>query len=161
MAQGISHQCEFVKSSGSRCRAAARTGTTHCWFHEPSLTRERPRKRGGIARSHRAVTLPADAPLRPLASLADVLVLLEEATNAVRLGALEPRLANCVGYLCSIAVSALSQGTSSGAGSVSFVVVGPVPCPQCKTERGKECTECHGMGWVRAPKENLSAASQT
>ena len=63
----------------------------------------RARKRGGISRTSRRATLSADAPHRALGTVADVLSLLEEAANEVRTGGLEPKLANCVGYLCSVA----------------------------------------------------------
>src|SRR5690348_8586942 len=123
MANGM---CEFVKPSGVRCRAAARKASSHCWFHDPMLARERlrARKRGGIARSHRAVTLPAGTPDHPLTSVADVLSLLEQTANAVRRGELETRLANCIGYLGSIALNGLAQIPAPGATSiVQFVCV--------------------------------------
>jgi hypothetical protein len=47
-----------------------------------------------------AATLPADAPIKPLASVADVPNLLEATANEVRRWQLETRLAICVGYLC-------------------------------------------------------------
>jgi NAD(P)-dependent dehydrogenase (short-subunit alcohol dehydrogenase family) len=42
---------------------------------------------------------------------------------------------------------------------VSFIVHSPVPCPECKTETGKECSQCQGMGMSqrrrsRAPPVN-------
>ena len=156
------HQCEFVKPSGTRCRAAARTASSHCWFHGPMLARERlrARKRGGIARSHRAVTLPANAPIKPLACVADVLNLLEATAHEVRSGQLETRFANCVGYLCSVALNGLSQiPAPESPVSVSFVVHTPVPCPECNTTTGRECVQCQGLGYVTAPQE--SAAIQT
>jgi hypothetical protein len=104
--------------------------------------------------------LPVDAPLRPLTSVVGGLVLLEEAANAVRVGALEPRVANCVGYLCSVALNGLAQIPAPGSPvSVSFEVYAPVPCQECNTTTGKERLQCQGMGYVTAPQE--SAASQT
>jgi hypothetical protein len=41
--------------------------------------------------------------------------------------------------------------------SVSFVVNAPVPCLACRTESGKECGQCQGMGWVTAPEEPSAA----
>jgi hypothetical protein len=152
----MDHQCEFVKPNGTRCRAAARTAYSFCWFHDPSLARERlrARKRGGIARSHRAVTLPSGTPDHPLTSVADVLSLLEQTANAVRRGELEPRLANCLAYISTVALNGLGQIPAPGSPvSVSFVVHSPVPCPECKTATGKECGQCQGMGYVTAPQE--------
>jgi hypothetical protein len=63
------------------------------------LARERlrARKRGAIARSHRAVTLPADVPIKPLTCVADVLNLLEATAHEVRSGQLETRQATAWG----------------------------------------------------------------
>jgi hypothetical protein len=147
-------QCEFVKASGVRCRAAARTASSHCWFHDPSLARERQRarKRGGITRSHRAVTLPTDTLIRPLTSVADVLNLLEATAHEVRSGQLETRTANCVGYLCSVALNGLGQiPAQENPVRVSFEVFAPVPCPECNSEIGRQCSQCQGMGYVTAP----------
>ena len=154
LAHGAAHQCEFVKPNGVRCRANARTAAAHCWFHDPSLARERhkARTRGGIARTSRRATLPADAPQRPLGSVADVLCLLEEAANAVRLGALEPKLANSVGYLCSVALNGLAQVPSSKSSVVQFLVVPPsgtAECPSCQSGKNaddSQCIACGGTG---------------
>src|SRR5947209_11859549 len=85
----------------------------------------RARKRGGIARTSRRATLSADAPHRALGTVADVLSLLEEAANEVRTGGLEPKLANCVGYLCSVALNGLAQVPSRTSSVVQFLVVPP------------------------------------
>jgi len=101
------------------------------------------------------MTLPADAPMQPLTSVPDVLSLLETTANEVRRGQLETRLANCVGYLCSVALNGLAQRPNPDAPvSVSFIVQAPIPCPVCKTETGKQCEHCYGMGYVSAPEAN-------
>ena len=125
--QGTPRQCEFVKPNGVRCRANARTAAAQCWFHDPTLTRERhrARKRGGIARTSRRATLSADAPHRALGTVADVLGLLEATANEVRRGQLETRLANCVGYLCSVALNGLAQVPSRTSSVVQFLCVPP------------------------------------
>jgi hypothetical protein len=152
MANGM---CEFVKPSGVRCRAAARKASSHCWFHDPMLARERlrARKRGGIARSHRAATLPAGTPDHPLASVTDVLSLLEQTANAVRRGELEPRLATCLAYISTVALNGLSQIPAPGAANiVQFVCVEPAgvaTCPSClegKNPDGTNCIACQGSG---------------
>ncbi len=76
--------------------------------------RERGRRAGGIARSHCAATLPADLPIKPLACVADVLNLLHATAHEVRCRQLETRTANCVGYLCSVALNGLSQIPTTG-----------------------------------------------
>jgi len=121
----------------------------------------RARKRGGIARSHRAATPPEGTPDHPLTSVADVLSLLEQTANAVRRGELEPGLANCLAYISTVALNGLAQIPAPGSPvSVSFEVYAPVPCPECNTTTGKECLQCQGMGYVTAPYQP-SAAIQT
>jgi hypothetical protein len=155
-------QCEFEKKDGSRCRANTRSSSSYCFFHDPSVSRERhsARRRGGIARTSQKLTLPADTPHKALASVTDVLSLLEATANEVRRGQLETRLANCVGYLCSVALNGLAQipGPDSPV-SVSFVVQAPMPCPICKTETGKACAQCQGMGYVSASKQPSETVS--
>jgi hypothetical protein len=163
-----SGQCQFVKPSGTRCRAAARTASSWCWFHDPSLTRERlrARKRGGIARSHRAATLPAGTPDHPLTSVTDVLSLLEQTANAVRRGELEPRVANCLAYISTVALNGLSQCAPLAAASVvQFLVVPPsgiATCPSCqagKNPDGTNCIACQGTGTLdlsEVPKSDAS-----
>src|SRR5438128_2518386 len=108
----------------------------------------RARKRGGISRTSRRATLSADAPHRALGTVADVLSLLEEAANEVRTGGLEPKLANCVGYLCSVALNGLAQVPSTKSSVVQFLVVPPsgiAECPSCqkgKNSNGSECIAC-------------------
>jgi hypothetical protein len=87
-----------------------------------------------------------------------VLSLLETTANEVRRGQLEIRLANCVGYLCSVALNGLAQMPNPDAPvAVSFIVQAPVPCPKCKAEAGKvECLDCNGMGYVSAPELSQS-----
>ena len=91
--------------------------------------------------------------MRPLTSVTDVLVLLEVAANAGRLGALEPRLANCVGYLCSVALNGLAQIPARGSNSVvQFICVPPsgiATCPSCQEGKNADesnCIACQGTG---------------
>ena len=48
----MSGTCTGVTSEGQPCRAAARRGRNHCWFHDPEIreNREQARRRGGKRR---------------------------------------------------------------------------------------------------------------
>jgi hypothetical protein len=151
---GFSLKCSSVLLGRHRCRANTRSGFAFCYFHDPSISRERhlPRKRVAIGRSSHKLVL-SDAASQPLSSVPDVLSQLETTANEVRRGQLETRLANCMGYLCSVALNGLAQMPKPDAPvAVSFIVQQPVPCPQCKAEAGKECADCHGMGYLSAPE---------
>ena len=96
--------------------------------------------------------------------MADVLSLLEEAANEVRTGGLEPKLANCVGYLCSVALNGLAQVPSTKSSVVQFLVVPPsgiAECPSCqkgKNSNGSECIACEGTGTLdlsKVPKSEV------
>ena len=93
-----------------------------------------------------------------------MLCLLEEAANAVRLGALEPKLANCVGYLCSVALNGLAQVPLRTSTVVQFLVVPPsgiAECPSCQSGKnadGSECIACEGTGTLdlsKVPKSEV------
>jgi hypothetical protein len=54
-------------------------------------------------------TLPADTPDVKVENGADVVKLLSETINQVRRGEIDPRVANAVGYLSNIVLSATGQ----------------------------------------------------
>jgi hypothetical protein len=146
---------------GQPCAAQALAGSAQCFFHSTDAEHKRQRRRGrrtdGVARRHRAAALPPSTPDPPLTSVADILSLPEEAANAVRLGALEPRQANRVGYLCSVALNGLSQiPAPKSRVSVSFIVHSPVPCPECKTETGNQCFQCQGWGTLKRRQDSAT-----
>jgi len=101
-------QCRHIKPDRSRCRANARSGSNHCFFHDPNsvVDREAARRNGGIERSRKAAVLPADTPDRSLTSAADVSGLLAETINQVRRGEVDPRISNAIGYLAGILLKA-------------------------------------------------------
>jgi hypothetical protein len=120
-------------------------------FHDVWQGNAIAQERGGIARSHRAATLPAGTPDQPLESVADVLSLLEKTANAVRRGELEPRLANCLAYISTVALNGLSQCAPSGTASVvQFLVVPPsgiAPCPSCQEGKDFGRNQLHRLRW--------------
>jgi hypothetical protein len=104
-------RCEFKKRDGTRCKANARPGKRRCPFHDPQLAGQRAeaRRRGGRERSRKAAVLPAGTPDLLLASVGDVITLMGQTINQTRKGALEPRVANCIGYLASVLLRALES----------------------------------------------------
>jgi hypothetical protein len=78
-----------------------------CYFHNPKVSIERTEARRAGGRGNRAAVLPKDTPPVPLGSLQDVVSLLSETINEVRLGQLDPRAANSIGYLSTVLLKAL------------------------------------------------------
>lgn len=107
---GLSPRCEKVKRSGERCGANAQAGSRWCFFHDPAKTAERTAARRAGGSATRATVLPLDTPSVTLASVSDVVTLLAETINHVRRGALDVRVANCVGYLAGHVLTALEKG---------------------------------------------------
>lgn len=104
------HKCIATKADGTQCQASALKDSDYCFFHDPAKAKERTaaRKRGG--QTGRATTLPATAPDLPLKDGRDVVVLLGQTINQVRRGAVDPRVANAVGYLTGVLLKALEVG---------------------------------------------------
>lgn len=105
-------RCEFIKSDATRCGANSRRNKRFCFFHDPAAksARNKARRSGGLERSHRRAVLALDASDLHLKNTNDVLELLSETGSQLRTGQLDPRIANGLFYLCSIALTALKQG---------------------------------------------------
>jgi len=105
--------CRATTKGGQPCSCYALAGSAFCFWHAPEAAEARKlaRVKGGRARQGRSGVLPdgSGVPVT-LKSLADVVLLLERATNDVL--ALENSIsrARAVGYLCSVAVKALEVG---------------------------------------------------
>src|SRR6185369_5083233 len=106
-----SRRCCYEREEGL-CRANAQTGSPFCFFHDPSLEKERAQARhvGGVSRSRRVV-LPADLPAKRLQTATEVVELLGETINQIRRGKLDLRVSNAIGYLSSILLSAIEKGS--------------------------------------------------
>ena len=108
----MAYKCQFRKKDGTRCRANAQPALGLCVFHDPDKAGEgrRARREGGINRNKLAV-LSLETPDNPLGNTNDVSTLLGESINQVRRGQLDPRVANALGYLTSVLLRALEQGS--------------------------------------------------
>jgi hypothetical protein len=109
---GTSRKCQSVKASGRKCGANAMTGSTFCFFHNPTkeAEREAARRSGGLERNRRVAVLPPGTPDRQVLKISDVIELLGETVNQVRRGQLDPKVANSVGYIAGILIKALERG---------------------------------------------------
>lgn len=103
-------KCRHQKKNGQPCEADAQSGKNLCVFHDPEKAEavRRARQAGG---RNRAAVLPAQAPDCALESVADVVSLVADTINRARRGQLDPRVANCVGYLSGILLKAIEMAT--------------------------------------------------
>lgn len=110
-----------VHTAKPRCQASTRSGAPcagvggesgFCSFHDPALADVMAESRvaGGRARSKPAATVDIDAPDLQVESAADVVALIGDTINRVRKGTLDPRVANTIGYLSSIALRGIEVG---------------------------------------------------
>ena len=107
-----SRQCKATNERGEPCSSPPVEGSAYCYWHDPSLGKERAeaRKKGG--RNRRQVKADADTDRGPvqIASPQDVLALIEQ-TISDCLG-LENSLARArtIGYLAGVALRAQEVG---------------------------------------------------
>ena len=101
--------CAATKGDGTACGAAALPGSQFCFFHDPAKAAARRQAQSAGGQANRMATLPADAPDVTVEDGADVVKLLGATINQVRRGEIDPRVANAVGYLSNIVLSATGQ----------------------------------------------------
>jgi hypothetical protein len=108
--QADKKKCKGAKPDGSCCTVAALPGSDFCFFHDPARAGERQEAQALGGRRHCMKTLNADAPDVKVEDCQDVRLLIAETINQVRKGAIDPRVANAVGYLANVFIKAVEQG---------------------------------------------------
>ena len=108
----MTNKCKFRKKNGSHCGANAQAGKNVCVFHDPAKLEDgaRARRAGGLNRNRPAAVLSPETPDVTLQNTQDVSTLLGQSINQLRRGQLDPRVANSMGYLANILLTALQQG---------------------------------------------------
>ncbi len=107
---GAPRICVQIKKNGEHCNAPAMDQSEFCFFHSPQMDHERRAARASGGAKNAAVTLsPSTEPL-PISTAENVLLLIADTIHHVRTGQLDPKIANCVGYLSGIALKAIEQG---------------------------------------------------
>jgi hypothetical protein len=72
---------------------------------------QKARQAGGVSRARKIATLAAEASDHPLGNTTDVSALLATSINQLLRRQLDPRIANAVGYLSSVLLRSLEQGS--------------------------------------------------
>ena len=106
-------KCQFKKRKGKACSANAQVGKAFCVFHDPAMAAkvQKARQAGGVSRARKIATLVAETPDHPLGNTTDVSALLAISINQLLRRQLDPRIANAVGYLSSVLIRSLEQGS--------------------------------------------------
>ena len=106
-------KCRATRKDGDPCRAEAQSRSDFCFFHDPEKEVERHDAKVAGGNTGKLATLPAVKPWRGVAGEVDVLKavspvelvdLLCNTIDDVRIGAIDPKVANAVGYLAGIIV---------------------------------------------------------
>ena len=105
--------CRATTRSGEPCKAKPPAGSEYCAFHDPARAEALHNGRVKGGESGKLATLATVKPWRGVAGEVDVLRavtpvelvnLLCETIDDVRVGAIDPKVGNAVGYLASIIV---------------------------------------------------------
>lgn len=92
------------KINGKQCGANAILGSQFCYHHDPKISQEEKRKsqmKGGQNRNQK-VTKPLD-PVG-IVNACDITFLIADTINQVRVGDMDCRVANTIGYLAGVAL---------------------------------------------------------
>ncbi len=102
--------CAGTAASGAPCRATPQSGSSFCFLHDPDKGEEQRRARQAGGGTRASKVLDAETPAKDVKSVADVKGLLSETIHQVRTGVIDPKVANCVGYLSGILLKAIEVG---------------------------------------------------
>jgi len=102
-------RCNALKRNGSQCQAAPLPQSTHCFFHDPCKAAERREAQSSGGRMNRMKTLDAETPNAKIQDCRDALALISDTINQVRKGQIDPRVANSIGYLATIAIRSFER----------------------------------------------------
>lgn len=94
------------KINGKQCGANALRGSQFCYHHDPKISQEEKRKvqvKGGQNRKQ-IVSNPLD-PME-IVNAGDISSLIADTINQVRVGEIDCRVANTIGYLAGVALKA-------------------------------------------------------
>jgi hypothetical protein len=102
-------RCRALKRDGSQCQAAALPTSENCFFHDPNKAAERQDAQASGGRKNRIKTLGAETPDAKIHDCRDALALISDTINQVRKGQIDPRVANSIGYLATIAIRSFER----------------------------------------------------
>lgn len=98
-------RCKFIKTDEKQCEAWAMTDSDFCFTHNPDTKEE---KQLAVTKGGKSPKRNYN-PLEPIEieSTKDVVELISQTINEVRLGEINIRVANCIGFLSGHLIKAL------------------------------------------------------
>jgi hypothetical protein len=102
-------RCNAKTADGKVCNSSALLGSVFCFFHDPTKSAERREAQALGGRQNRTRVLGLTEPQVTLRDCGDVVALVSETINQVRMGVIDPRVANSVGYLANVLIKAFER----------------------------------------------------
>jgi len=107
-------RCRAKTADGKPCKANARAGRKHCYFHDPKSAESRAaaQANGGAESRNRvgpAKTLGKNAAEVSITGEQEVIGVVTETVNQVRRGQIAPNVAHVIGQLLGVGLKALKQ----------------------------------------------------
>ncbi len=102
--------CVGMTKNRTPCRATPQSGSSFCFLHDPDKGDEQRRARQAGGNTRAAKALDAETPAMDIQAVADVKGLLSDTIHQVRIGQIDPKIANCVGYLSGILLKVIEVG---------------------------------------------------
>jgi hypothetical protein len=107
-------QCNATRKDGQPCGAEAQVGRAVCFFHDPDRSGDRKdaQSRGGSAKNTLQVVRPwrgreGEVTVIKSPTTEEIVSLIADTIDEVKVGAIDPKIANAVGYLSGVLLKAL------------------------------------------------------
>lgn len=109
-------KCKGKTKTGQTCNAEAQAGADYCFFHDPAQAQARHESKVKGGQAGKLATLAAVKPWRGVEgeivamrspTAEDLINLLADSIDDVRVGAIDPKVANAIGYLAGVMVKIL------------------------------------------------------
>ncbi len=104
-------ECTYIKEDGNMCQAQAILSDVYCFAHSqlPEITEKRHLAKVEGGRNGRKMMLEPAEDSVAIKSVKDVVALLEQTVNDVRQNRITTNQANCIGFLCGIAMKGMEK----------------------------------------------------
>jgi len=92
-------KCKHKKENGEQCNSSAMNGSNYCYFHNPTISKEEKKDTQARGGKNRKAILKESLPEIKIKKVSDITLLLVNTINQVRIGKMDAKIANCIGFL--------------------------------------------------------------